>query len=656
MQKVVSILMIGFSIIIGTGRVSAEEYKADENTVLLFHFNEVSGEKAYVESKMDVHNGNLINMDFSRDSVEGKYNRALKFNGKDQCVVVHWTEDFRSISNQITVEAWIKLTKENQYYPSIVYRESRWNLRITDQNRVQFWIGPYVDKSIISKSILSTGRWYHVAGVYDGKRISLFINGKLDLSEEATGNLRIELKYPIYIGCDKGYGRYFNGVIDEVRVSNIARTEADFATVREEGRKKETALPKEREIENTSTLNSLSRKIIKPCWGINAHERYTDEEFPILKELGEAGLETVIFSYSWREIEKSKGVYTFNAPSGWWGLKAKDGTLLSIDDYLSSLKKFGIRLVCVLTNNIGKEIKQNVWYLKQPYEPVKGLPSFQPRFGDSKYVEAFGEYCAQMARRYGKKGMNLIREWEVWNEPNGNLSAVEKSQPGVYSKVVKSYVRILKQAYKRIKQEDPQAKVIGIGASRIDFRFIEDCLKLGAGDYMDALSIHPYRESTYPEDRFHPESYGAPEGRCHTYAEEIAYLRSIIKKYSPEKEIELWITEMGYSIFNRYKRGIDVSPFTQAKYLARFCIQNLALGIDNIIWYQLRDFGNTNYDDSNGITSNCIPKPAYYTFLRICKLFNQNLRILPVKIKTTKKVPNLHQYIKSKRRLQRSSY
>jgi len=69
---------------------------------------------------------------------------------------------------------------------------------------------------------LQKGQWYYVAGVFDGAQACQYLNGygacqPISLSGSinyATGAL--------YIGAyNKGLG-YFNGLIDEVRVSNIA--------------------------------------------------------------------------------------------------------------------------------------------------------------------------------------------------------------------------------------------------------------------------------------------------------------------------------------------------------------------------------------------------------------------------------------------------
>ena len=70
------------------------------------------------------------------------------------------------------------------------------------------------------------GEWTHVAGVYDGSEVRLYINGDLVGSEEATGQRRTN-DLPFIVGADVTRSReatsYFDGLIDDVRLSSSAR-------------------------------------------------------------------------------------------------------------------------------------------------------------------------------------------------------------------------------------------------------------------------------------------------------------------------------------------------------------------------------------------------------------------------------------------------
>lgn len=72
----------------------------------------------------------------------------------------------------------------------------------------------------------SARAWHHVAGVFDGKELRLYVDGKLTARKAASGS-RTRNALPLLVGADvdgKGLGTSeFTGAIDEVRISSIAR-------------------------------------------------------------------------------------------------------------------------------------------------------------------------------------------------------------------------------------------------------------------------------------------------------------------------------------------------------------------------------------------------------------------------------------------------
>jgi hypothetical protein len=77
---------------------------------------------------------------------------------------------------------------------------------------------------------ISINKTYHVAMVYDGSTLKFYRNGKLESQIEATGNL-ITNNYPVTIGDKAGFrpsNENVRGYIDEVRIWNVARSEAEI--------------------------------------------------------------------------------------------------------------------------------------------------------------------------------------------------------------------------------------------------------------------------------------------------------------------------------------------------------------------------------------------------------------------------------------------
>jgi hypothetical protein len=84
--------------------------------------------------------------------------------------------------------------------------------------------------------VLADGRWHHLAGVWDGDEVRLYVDGRLAGRKAAAGKRRTN-RLPLYIGADPDKGgkpvSRMQGEVDEVRISTTARyTGARFAPSR----------------------------------------------------------------------------------------------------------------------------------------------------------------------------------------------------------------------------------------------------------------------------------------------------------------------------------------------------------------------------------------------------------------------------------------
>ena len=80
--------------------------------------------------------------------------------------------------------------------------------------------------TVFGNAVLTTGVWHHVAGVFDGSQMRVYVNGTLDASL-TSGSGPASGTSTLKIGRNSG-GGYFNGLIDEVRVSNSAVYSSNF--------------------------------------------------------------------------------------------------------------------------------------------------------------------------------------------------------------------------------------------------------------------------------------------------------------------------------------------------------------------------------------------------------------------------------------------
>jgi len=91
-------------------------------------------------------------------------------------------------------------------------------------------IGPDSSYSCGQLSSIQPNQWYHIIGIINETDISLYINGDL-VNSKAIANDIVNTEAPIVIGKASYYSyptRFFNGIIDELRLYNRALTEEEI--------------------------------------------------------------------------------------------------------------------------------------------------------------------------------------------------------------------------------------------------------------------------------------------------------------------------------------------------------------------------------------------------------------------------------------------
>jgi len=81
-------------------------------------------------------------------------------------------------------------------------------------------------KNISYSGNFGDGKWYHIVGTFDGQVMRLYVNGiernSLDLGSD--DNITTD-NNPLQIGTWLVYWHFHLGLIDEVRIWNVARTQ-----------------------------------------------------------------------------------------------------------------------------------------------------------------------------------------------------------------------------------------------------------------------------------------------------------------------------------------------------------------------------------------------------------------------------------------------
>jgi len=147
-----------------------------------------------------------------------------------------------------TVEAWVKGDTFGGRR-GVVTKTEQSEYGIFASNGVPSFIafmgGAYRTASA-EEAILHPGQWHHLAGVYDGAEVRLYVDGELTARASAPGE-RKQNSLPLIIGADvNGSGRpvdHHAGAIDEVRLSKTARYQGErFAPARRHSSDEDTLL------------------------------------------------------------------------------------------------------------------------------------------------------------------------------------------------------------------------------------------------------------------------------------------------------------------------------------------------------------------------------------------------------------------------------
>ena len=82
---------------------------------------------------------------------------------------------------------------------------------------------------------ITIGAWHHVAGVYDGSEVKIYVNGMLKNTKTFDGELWTRNSVLCIGGTERCQASPFRGLIDEVQIFNRALTESEIKGIYEAG-------------------------------------------------------------------------------------------------------------------------------------------------------------------------------------------------------------------------------------------------------------------------------------------------------------------------------------------------------------------------------------------------------------------------------------
>jgi len=223
-----------FSILDGDGDRWTYNRKVESTVGVIAHwtFDEMTGNVLTDVSGNNNH-GAITNANF----VSGFNGGALYFDD-NSFVTVSYSEKLHP-RESITIEAIINLDTFLVDGSSAILSTNQsggyglWNF----EGNLDIYININSDYTSAFQSFnFETGKWYHIAGTYDGYKLKFYVNGILKDEVNFLGTITYTFDNALQIGRDASQGNdpsgsQFKGIIDEIRISGDALETDEFLAI-----------------------------------------------------------------------------------------------------------------------------------------------------------------------------------------------------------------------------------------------------------------------------------------------------------------------------------------------------------------------------------------------------------------------------------------
>ncbi|CCQ33359.1 conserved hypothetical protein [Halorhabdus tiamatea SARL4B] len=258
----------------------------------------------------------------------------------------------------------------------------------------------------------------------------------------------------------------------------------------------------------------------------------------LMDVMARAGVTTVREDSGWSRIERAGGAYDFSPA----------------DEYMTALQEHGFDRLYILAYGNDRYDPENSGYFTIPYTDA--------------YRRAFANFSAASVDHYAD--VDVV---EVWNEPNLDTFArgPTGTDPGAYA-------ALLAATYPAVHDRDRNVTVLGGAAAAnytgegvrpFDATWWRGLLEAGGGEYMDAMSIHLYRDE--------------PTG----FARDLSELREMTREHNDGDALPIWVTELGWPATPTSPGGEQSAD--QARHLVQSYARLSAAGVERFYWYTFRD-------------------------------------------------------------------
>ncbi len=200
----------------------------DRHTVGLYTFESISG-NVLEDISGTGNEGEVTGAELG----SGRFQKGMVFGGDLAGDFVEISDnDTIDLTDGLTVEMWLYLNADSSAGGQGVTKGSTYKVGPRSDLQAELRIATtsvaWGSAVILSETNLSLRRWTHIAGTYDansGEGI-LYIDGVIDSEVDIGGGNIVPNDNPLWLG--RGGTPFLDGRLDEVRISNIARSQSEI--------------------------------------------------------------------------------------------------------------------------------------------------------------------------------------------------------------------------------------------------------------------------------------------------------------------------------------------------------------------------------------------------------------------------------------------
>ncbi|MFC1636972.1 LamG-like jellyroll fold domain-containing protein [Planctomycetota bacterium] len=168
--------------------------------------------------------------------------RVAEFDGTGDYLQIPNSPSLNITGEEITLASWVYFDDVSGP-PEIVIAKPfldgqhsspyfSYGLHMLSNGTPRFWLSLSAGaRNAPGSPNFESGRWYHMAGVYDGSQMILYVDGEVSATNNnVSGNLN-GYDTPLFLGTNGGRTEPMDGKIDDVRIYNHALDQVDIQAI-----------------------------------------------------------------------------------------------------------------------------------------------------------------------------------------------------------------------------------------------------------------------------------------------------------------------------------------------------------------------------------------------------------------------------------------